>query len=273
MRCFAVLLVAGALWGAEDAREIVRRAVEANRAAENLARSYTFIERQDARELDGDNRPKRHEIKTFDVTLSEGSPYRRLIARNDQPLSPEEERIEREKLEQSIVQRRNETPEDRAKRLADWEKRRRKEREFLEELPAAFDFRLLGEERIEGRDSWVIEAVPRPAYRPHDFSTRFLTKVKGKLWIDKAAYAFVNIQAEVVDTVTMGAILVRIHKGTRFAVEQTHVNGEVWLPRRIHLSGSARIALIKRIAGNLEYTYRDFRKFSADSHVVTYESP
>ena len=114
---------------------------------------------------------------------------------------------------------------------------------------------------------------PRPGYSPHIFSSRFLTKVNGKLWIDKAPNAFFKIQAEVIDTVTFGAILVRIHKGTRFSVEQTHVNGEVWLPRRIHLSGSARIALFKRIAGDLDITYRDFRKFSADSRIVTFESP
>ena len=259
-----------ALRAAEDPREIVLRSVKVERANEALARSYTFIERQDMREFDGHNAVKRHEIKTFDVTLCEGSPYRRLIARGDRPLSAEDTRVEQEKLDRNIAERQRETPEQRAKRLADWDKRRKKEREFLQEVPEAFNFRLLGDKRANGRDVWVIEGLPREGYRPHSLATRFLTKTRATLWIDKATYGWVRAEAETLDTVTVGGIILRVHKGTRFLVEQTHVNGEVWMPAHIHLSGSGRIALVKRIAADLDITYRDFRKFSADSRVVSF---
>ncbi len=45
------------------------------------------------------------------MTLLEGSPYRRLVARNDQPLSPKEQKKEEDKLRRSIEERRKETAE------------------------------------------------------------------------------------------------------------------------------------------------------------------
>ena len=57
-------------------------------------------------------RVKNRSVVTYDVTLLEGSPYRRLVARNDQPLPPEEEKKEEEKLRRSIEERSKETPEE-----------------------------------------------------------------------------------------------------------------------------------------------------------------
>src|SRR5208283_3414183 len=92
-----------------DAREIVRHSIESDNRNEAVARSYTFLERDETRMLDRSGKPKKApESRTFDVTLLEGSPYRRLVARNDKPLSPSEERKEQEKLRQSIDERRRE---------------------------------------------------------------------------------------------------------------------------------------------------------------------
>src|SRR6478735_4856175 len=84
--------------GAEDAREIVRRSV--NVGDENLkaARNYTFRERSEERTLDGAGRVTKTESETRDITVLSGSPYRRLIARDDKPLPPKDERKEDEKL-------------------------------------------------------------------------------------------------------------------------------------------------------------------------------
>src|SRR5271169_4376547 len=110
VRFGAFLIIAAVMAGAEDPREIVRRSTEENRRAEKLAESYTFIERQDQRGFDSRGRDQHHTVKSYDVTLTEGSPYRRLIARDDKPLPADEERGEQQKLEKSIEQRRSESP-------------------------------------------------------------------------------------------------------------------------------------------------------------------
>ncbi|MCL4402441.1 MAG: hypothetical protein M1436_07250 [Acidobacteria bacterium] len=273
MRVFLLLWVAGVLYGAGDAREIVRRSVEADRAAQNLARSYTFVERLDYREKDGSGQVKRREIKTFDVTLADGTPYRRLIERDDKPLSPAAQQQEEERLRKSIADRRSEKPEQRARRIREWEAKRRKQREFAREVVNAFDFKLLGEEQVDGHDTYIIEATPRPGYRPGSAAARFLTKTVARLWINKADYAWVKVDAEMTDTVSFGVFLARVYKGTRLHLEQTRVNNEIWLPRRIQVSSTGRIALIKRFGGEWDYTYRDYRKFQADSRVVSFGDP
>ena len=62
---------------AQDPQEIVRRATELDRRNTEISRSYTFLERQENRDVDTKGKLKKTESTTFDVTLLEGSPYRR----------------------------------------------------------------------------------------------------------------------------------------------------------------------------------------------------
>jgi hypothetical protein len=165
--------------------------------------------------------------------------------------------------------RKVETPEQREARLA--EARRRIERQHapIREIPAAFDFRLLREEKYEGQDVWVIEATPKKGYKPISRVTSFFPKVRGTLWIAKSDYSWVKSEAESIDTISFAAIIARVAKGAAIRIEQTRVNGEVWLPKRIDVSATARLALVKVWRGRLETTYSNYRKFQAQSRLVT----
>jgi len=112
MRCLTLFLCLPALLAAQDAGEIIRRALVEDTAAAAVARNYTYLEHQEVRTVDG-GKVKVRETNTYDVTLLEGSPYRRLVAHNDQPLSPKEQSKEEERLRQSIADRRRETGRDR----------------------------------------------------------------------------------------------------------------------------------------------------------------
>src|SRR6516165_1860442 len=121
----SILLLAGAYsrLTAQDAREIIGRGVALYERNAQLSRNYTFLERQEVRELDRSGHLKGRKIETWDITLLDGSPYRRLVARNDQPLTAEEQRAEEEKLRVSNEERRKETADERAQRLARWQRR------------------------------------------------------------------------------------------------------------------------------------------------------
>jgi len=271
MRTFVILLFCSALAGAQDARAIVLRSLDLDSRNEKLARNYTFVQRNVAREFSSGGKPKKVRIETYDVTLLEGSPYGRLIARDDKPLPPAEEQKQQQKLRQSVEERRRETPEQRANRIAKWEKGRRESREPLLEIPDAFDLRIAGEELADGRPAWVIEAAPRPGYRGKTRISRLFPKFKGRLWIDKQDSVWVRTEAETLDTISFGLFLARLQKGMRLRFEQTHVNGEVWLPKRFDLSLSVRVALVKAARVNLEVAYSGYRKFQAESRVVAFD--
>ena len=86
--------------------EMVRRALADYTRDEAAERQYTYLQREDFRMLDGSGNLKRRDLHTYDVTLLEGSPYRRLVKRNDQPLPPEEEKQQQANLQRSIDERR-----------------------------------------------------------------------------------------------------------------------------------------------------------------------
>jgi hypothetical protein len=257
------------LLAAQDPHEIVRRAVELDRKDAEIARNYTYLQRQEQREMDSSGKLKRKECRTYDVTMQEGSPYRRLVARDDHPLPASEQAREQEKLRWSVEQRKKEMPEARARRVAEWERKQQKQREPMKELPDAFDFRLVGEESLNGGKAWVIDATPKPGYKPKLSSAFYFPKMKARLWIDRNDYQWIKIEAETLDTISVGGFLFRLAKGTHLTIEQTRINNEVWLPKHVLLRGSARIALIKGIRGEFEFTFSDYKKFQAESRVVS----
>ncbi|MFN7993226.1 MAG: hypothetical protein U0Q18_06480 [Bryobacteraceae bacterium] len=269
MRALLFLAAACSLTAAEDPREIVRRSVELMDRNLAVARNYTFLERSEVRELDGDGRVKSRKIRQYDVTLLEGSPYRRLVGRDDHPLPPEEDHAEEKKLKDSIAARQKESAAQREKRVAEWQKKSERQRESLREIPDAFDYRIVGNESIEGRDAWLIEATPHRGYGAKTSLAKFFPKLRGKLWIDKLDYQWVRTQAEATDTISYGLLIARLAKGARLDFEMTRVNNEVWLPSRITASGSARIALFKKFRIDSDTTYSKYRKFQADSRIVS----
>jgi len=254
---------------AQDPLEILRRATEIDRKNLEISRSYTYLERQEQRDLDSDGKVKKTESTTSDVTLLEGSPFRRTVARDDKPLPPKEQRKEEERLQKSIEDRRKETPEERARRISEWERKQQKQRDALKELPDAFTFTLQGEEAVNGGDAYVIEGMPKAGYRPTNPTTSIFPKIKVKMWIDKKDYRWVRIDLESLDTITFGGILVRVAKGTHARIETARINNEVWLPKRAEVHGTVRIALLKVIRAEFIFTYYDYKKFQTDSRVIT----
>ena len=254
---------------AQDARTLVLRAIEVDRQQQELALNYTFLQRQETRDVDGSGKVKSRHSRTTDVTRLEGSPYRRLVAIDDKPLPPAEQRKQDEKLRLSIEERRRETPEDRQRRLADWRKGQEQRRGPVKEIPDAFDLRLAGEEAFNGRPTYLIDATPHRGYKPKGTTTAFLTKVKARFWIDKTDGDWVKIEMETLDTISFGGILVRIGKGGRLVIEQTHINSEVWMPDHVLLRANARVMLVVGMREEIEFQFSEYKKFQADSRVVT----
>jgi hypothetical protein len=252
-----------------DPLEIIKKAVEANERNWKVARNYTWTERNEERQLDSQGGVKKTEVNTYEVTLQEGEPYYRLVQKNDRPLPPKDEKKEQEKLEKSIRERESETPEQRANRLAKYEKDRQEGRQFLREVTDAYHFTLQGEETIDGRATWVIAAEPRPGFQPQMKDARILPKLRGKLWIDELEYQWAKAEIEVIDTISFGLSLVRIHQGSHVKFEATRVNDEVWLPKTTYVAGSARIAYLKNERAEDTTAYRDYKKFQVESRVLT----
>jgi hypothetical protein len=250
-----------------DADAIVRKSLERDFYNFNSVKDYTYVERQEDREYDGNGRLKKTESSTQEVLILAGRPYEKEIAKNDKPLSENDARKEQEKMDKELVKREHMSASDRAK----VEKEREEERAYLREIPDAFRFRLASEENVSGQPAWVIEAEPKPGYQAKDSKAKVLTKVRGKFWITQHDNRWVKIQAEAIEPLSFGLGLFRIAAGGAFTFEQKRVNDEVWLPTHILIRGEARLAYLKKVHAEIEITYRDYKKFQTDSKIVATE--
>lgn len=231
-------------------------------------RDYTYIERDVENKLDGKGQTKSTETKTYEVLEIYGEPVQRLIEKDDKPLQPKEAAKEEEKIQKIIDKRKNESEEDRKKREEKQLKEREDGRKFVREVADAYDFKLVGTELVGGREAWVIDGEPRPGFEPQMKEAKFLSKFRGRVWVDKDDLQLAKMDIEAIDTVSFGWVLARIHKGTRVMFEQTRVNDEVWLPRHVTFKLDVRVALLKGYKLDGEQTYRDYKKFRTSTRIV-----
>jgi len=231
-------------------------------------RDYTYVKREVDTVLDNAGNPKSTEAKTYDVLEIYGDQVERLIEKDDKPLSKKDADKEEEKIHKIIEKRKNESTPDRKKREEREEKEREQGRKFVTEVADAYDFKLVGTERVGGREAWVIDGEPRPGFVPHMKESKLLAKFHGRVWIDKADLQLSRMDVECLDTISFGLFLARFHKGSRFMLEQTRVNDEVWLKAHVTAKIGVRLALLKGFNIGLEQTFRDYKKFRVSSKIV-----
>jgi hypothetical protein len=210
---------------------IIQRSVEANGRDWQAAPRYNYFERD---RTGGGTR-------TYQVLMIFGSTCQKLVAVNGKALPPAGQAEEQHKLDQTIARRRNESPEERAGRVADYRKDRQRDHQLMNQLVEAFNFKLLGQQRLGQHTVYVLLATPRPGYAPPNVETRVLTGMQGKLWIDTKTFQWVKVEAEVVHPVWIEGFLARVDPGTRFELEYAPVSGDIWLPTHFGMKSRAKI--------------------------------
>ncbi len=253
---------------ADQIRELIRHVAEKDMENDKKQRDYTYIEREEEHRLDGKGQVKSTETTTNEVMMLYGDQVERLIAKNDKPLSAKDAAKEDERIQKLTDKRKNETDEQRAKRLKQEEKDREETRQFVSEIADAYNFHLAAIEDLDGRATYVIDAEPRPGFEPYSKGGKYLPKFRFRVWIDQAEGQWVKLDAQAIDTVSLGLFLARVHKGSRIVIEQTRVNDEVWLPRHMAVNVDVRLALVKNFDVAEDVTYRDYKKFRGDTRVV-----
>ena len=135
---------------------------------------------------------------------------------------------------------------------------------LLDEMAKAFDFKRVGQQKIDGHVVYVLQATPRPGYEPESRETKLLTGMKGTLWIDKDTDQWVRVEAEAIKPVWMGWFIAKVLPGTRFSLEQVQVMNRVWLPEHFSVEVRAKILWWQKNYAHTE-TYYDYHLISGTS--------
>jgi hypothetical protein len=250
---FITLLALAALASHPDPREIIQRSVESNQANWKITpNSYTERDVESNRDL-GET------VKTYEVLMVEGSPYNKLIAVNDRPLSSERQAEEARKLQQETYRRAHESKRERDKRITRYLKERDQDHAMLREMADAFDYTLVGDQNLDGRDIWVLDATSKPGYQPKNRETKMLTGMKGKLWIDKATYQWVKVEAQVIKPVSFCGFIAKVGPGTSFVLEQEPLSGNLWLPKHFNMKVNETVLGFIHENYGKDETYSNYR--------------
>ena len=172
---------------------------------------------------------------------------------------------EKRKLDNEIAERRSESAQKRAQRIAKYEAERKHNHTLMEQLAKAFDFKLVGQQRLNTYEVYVLRATPHPGYRPPNMDTQALTGMQGTLWIDKTSFQWVKVEAQVTHPVSIGGFLARVEPGTRFELEKAPVSDDVWFPKHFSMSARAKVLFLFRHNGQEDDTYFNYHKARAFS--------
>ncbi|HVW86517.1 MAG TPA: hypothetical protein VHB50_17645, partial [Bryobacteraceae bacterium] len=236
------------------ADQIIRNSVAANERDWRAAPEYSYTE----------TTRDSHGSKTTRVTMLLGSPYEQLLRRNGKALSPEDQKREKEKFDAAFSERKSESRQETADRIAKYEKDRRRDHLMMEQLTNAFRFRLTGEKKLYGRSVYTLRATPRADYRPPNMEAEVLTGMKGDLWIDKQTFQWVKVLAQVVSPVSIGGFLATVQPGTYFELEKAPVAGGIWLPKHFRVQSQSKVLSLFRHDTQEDDTYLDYQKTPAE---------
>lgn len=242
-----------------NAKEIVKKSVVVNDADFQALPKYSHVETDVEVKIDSSGKQKSQTQKTFQVIMIEGSPYEKMVTLNGHPLSPADQKKEDQKLKQEVAKRRSESSSAHHTRISKFQKERNNDHLLMQQMVDAFNFSLVGEETVNGHPAYVLDAVPRPDYRPINQEAKVLTGMKGRLWVDKAGYHWIKVQAEVIKPVSYGLFIAKVGPGTRFEFEQAPVTDKLWLPKHFEQNVNAAVIGMFPIRTREDETYTNYR--------------
>jgi hypothetical protein len=213
---------------AADLDEIVRRATATLQSDWAADPDYAYVERDEVRKND------KVTSKTFQVVYIAGSDYNLPTAINDEPLGPDREKTELEKLKNEVQRRNSESPEARRQRLDNYKKQRDENEALVLGFPNAFKFELLREETMDGYPAYVLSGVPVKRTGPVSSqgmtrAAKVLSGMRGTVWIDKENFHAVRVECDVVTPVPIYGLLARVLPGTHIEFGMAPVASPTWL--------------------------------------------
>lgn len=245
-----VVLISCLSLAQETAASILEKSAEANRRDWAAASQFD----NDERDID------KNGDKTYRVTMLFGSPYQRLIAVNGHDLSSGQQDEEQKKYEDAVQQRQHESRSQRSQRIAKYEADRKRDQTLIDQMTSAFDFSLLGEKELMGRQVYVLKATPRNGYRPPNRDSKVLTGMEGTLWIDHDTFQWVKVQAQVMHPVRIQGFFAEVEPGTQFELEKAPVAEGIWLAKHFSMKSKAKVLLLFPHHDQEDDTYFNYRK-------------
>lgn len=220
---FSGLVLAGLLvsrvGAAPTAEEIIQkvkaRSAEAERAKGQFA--YQRVSRVDY--LDEKGEVKKNAVRVYEVAPVDGQPVSKLVQVNGRPATAREETNRSSARETG----------DKSRNLA-----------LGEDLLSRYSYQLLGEEKVSGRATWILEFKPKENVKEEGFLDKLVNAMQGTIWVDQQDYEMAKVNVHLGKKVSFfGGIAGAIEK-MDLQLIQTRVDSAAWLTEALTLDFTGR---------------------------------
>jgi hypothetical protein len=202
-----------------------------------------------ARKVHGHSTQVERDVQTPSGTVT------RLILINDQPLTPEQQRKEDERVRSMI------DPQKMRQSLKDQQADDARTRKMLGAIPDAFDFVFIESVSApNGHKFSTFKFTPRSAFDPPSREIAVFTGMQGNLVLDETDLRLVKVDGTLFKDVNFGwGILGRLYKGGRFLIEKSEITPDHWDSSRTFLHFDGKALLFKSIHVDDDETDSDYQ--------------
>jgi hypothetical protein len=196
----------------------------------------------------------RGRARTYEVFHVAGKPFRKLVAKDGQPLRPDEALKEERRVAKAVREHR--------------ERQSRQGDDDVRPSDVLRLCRLLNPRREEfrGQSTIAYDFEPRPGVKPRGRAESWIARTGGRVWVDEQSRRLLRLEVQVKKALKVGGgLLASVGPGSSLVFEQALVNEEVWLPTYAEIEVSARLLLLKGVKQHQEIRFGDYRKFSVET--------
>jgi len=244
------------------------RDVEANqRKAEAVEKEYLYHSVETEQQVDDHGQVKKTKMVEADHYWVEGVPVERVTKQDGKELTAAAVAKEDARIEKAAAKARERREDgDAAGKETDAAGHEEITVSRLLELGAFTNARRV---QLNGRDTIAVDFAGDPRAKTRSRAEEVIRDMAGTAWIDEQDRVLARAEGRFVNAYKVGGGLIAdIRKGTNFAMEQTKVNGEVWLPARVEAQGAARMLLFFDFSGSVRVVDSGYKKFRSSSTVL-----
>jgi hypothetical protein len=239
---------------------------DANPEGLKPAQAASLVERALATEVTSANstgHPMRYRLhktsprltSTKEIVETRDGDVARLVAVNDQPLSPAAEQQEQDRLNALMadpsLQNHRKQGENHDTGIV---------LKLLHMLPKAFLYQYAGAGMGPHGKMEKFTFKPNPSFSPPDFETQALTALDGELWVDAAQQRVVRLEGYLQQDTNYGlGIVGKLDKGGWVVIEQADAGGGAWRIVHVQMRMNLRVFWKNRNIDTLE----DMSQFSS----------
>ena len=230
---------------------------ESNAAANELARGMV---KNELKAMDEDHSHWMYRLETVEhgtketkeVVETKDGDVTRLVERNGQPLSPDEQKAEDERMDKFIHD-----PAEQKKQQQDVADDSRKMKQLLGMLPQALTY---SAPEVSGSTT-KLKFQPNSAFHPPSREAHVFHEMEGELVVDTKQQRIVEFSGHLIHTVDFGGgLLGHLDQGGTFDVRQQEVGPDIWEMTLLKVNMKGKALFFKTVSVQQDERHSDFHR-------------